>query len=197
MKLKQRIIRIISLTLLCLLLAPLISSVFVPSYNIVYADGISERRAYQGLALTLLALYAIDRFSGDSAEAGEAGDAVLDYTSNDLEWLARAVHGEARGEPYEGQVAVAAVILNRVQDDEFPGDIYDVIYQQGQFSAVDDGQINLTPNETSYQAAKEALNGRDPSLGALYFYNPRTARTLWWLTTRETTVQIGDHVFAK
>ncbi|MCK8817705.1 cell wall hydrolase [Natroniella sulfidigena] len=197
MRLKARIIPIISLTLLCLLLAPLASSIFAPNYNTAYADGISERRAYQGLALTLLAIYAVDRFSGDSAEAEEVGNTVVDYNNNDLEWLARAVHGEARGEPYDGQVAVAAVILNRVQDDEFPDDIYDVIYQPGQFAAVDDGQINLTPNDTSYQAAKEALSGRDPSLGALFFYNPRTARTLWWLTSRETTVQIGDHVFAK
>ncbi|WP_408956077.1 cell wall hydrolase [Natroniella sp. ANB-PHB2] len=195
MGIKHRTICIISLTLICLLLAPLLSGIFVPNYHTAYADGISERRAYQGLALTLLMIYAIDRFGSNSVTA--RGNAIIDYTSNDLEWLARAVHGEARGEPYEGQVAVAAVILNRVQDDEFPNEIYDVIFQQGQFSAVDDGQINLTPNETSYQAAKEALSGKDPSLGALYFYNPRTARTLWWLTTRETTVQIGDHVFAK
>ena len=119
------------------------------------------------------------------------------FQDKDLELLAKAIHGEARGEPYEGQVAVGAVVLNRVESLEFPNNLRDVIYQADQFSAVTDGQINLLPNDTSRNAARDAINGRDPSLGALFFYNPKKARTSWWLSQRKTTIIIGDHVFAK
>ncbi|SJZ31711.1 cell wall hydrolase [Selenihalanaerobacter shriftii] len=115
----------------------------------------------------------------------------------ELDLLARLISGEARGESYIGQVAVGAVVLNRVVDDYFPDTIRSVIYQKGQFSPVSNGQINIKPNWTAYQAAKAALAGQDPSRGAVYFYNPKTAKTLWWLSTRDTIVKIGDHVFAK
>ncbi|HLV09867.1 MAG TPA: cell wall hydrolase [Halanaerobiales bacterium] len=117
--------------------------------------------------------------------------------SEDLELLARAIYGEARGEPFIGQVAVGAVIINRVLSDYFPDTFYQVIYQSGQFSAVYDGQINLRPNNTAYQAAQEALKGTDPTVGALYFYNPRIAKNQWWFESRRTMVTIGEHVFTK
>ncbi len=139
----------------------------------------------------------IDRITG-TEEMGESIDfAASDVSKQEIDLLARVVHGEARGEPFEGQVAVAAVVLNRVKSGDFPDEIEEVIYQEGQFIVVEDGQFDLYPGEKSYQAVFQALEGEDPSQGAYYFYNPIKARTFWWLRTREKTVQIGNHVFAK
>ena len=113
-----------------------------------------------------------------------------------LNLLAHAIYGEARGEPYEGMVAVAAVILNRGRSSNFPSTVAGVIYQPGAFTAVDDGQINLEPNQTAYKAAQDALNGWDPSGGALYYFNPNTA-TNKWIWSRPVTVVIGKHRFCK
>lgn len=115
-------------------------------------------------------------------------------TNSNLELLARVVYGEARGEPYIGQVAVAAVILNRVEDPRFPKTIAGVVYQAGAFDVVSDGQINLTPDETAYKAARDALNGWDPTYGCLYYYNPATA-TSKWIWSLPVSVKIGRHVF--
>lgn len=115
-------------------------------------------------------------------------------SSSDLYLLAKCVYAEARGEPYTGQVAVAAVILNRVKSPSFPNTISGVIYQPYAFTAVSDGQINLTPNSTAYKAAQDALNGWDPTYGCLYYYNPATA-TSSWIWSRQTVVTIGNHVF--
>ena len=116
--------------------------------------------------------------------------------SNDVNLLARLVYGEARGEPYAGQVAVAAVVLNRVKSSSFPNTIAGVIYQKGAFNVVDDGQINLSPNSTAKKAAQDALNGWDPSYGAIYYFNPNTA-TNKWIWSRPMTVTIGKHRFCK
>ncbi|MGN1269752.1 MAG: spore cortex-lytic enzyme [Clostridia bacterium] len=116
--------------------------------------------------------------------------------SSDLNLLARLVYGEARGEPYTGQVAVAAVVLNRVKSSSFPNTISGVIYQSGAFDVVRDGQINLTPNSTAKKAAQDALNGWDPSYGAVYYFNPNTA-TNKWIWSRPATVTIGNHRFCK
>lgn len=116
-------------------------------------------------------------------------------SSSDLNLLARCVYAEARGEPYTGQVAVAAVVLNRVKSASFPNTIAGVIYQPYAFTAVNDGQINLTPNSTAYKAAQDALNGWDPTYGCLYYYNPATA-TSSWIWSRQTVLTIGKHVFA-
>ena len=116
-------------------------------------------------------------------------------SSSDLYLLAKCVHAEARGESYVGQVAVAAVILNRVKSNQFPNTIAGVIYQPYAFTAVNDGQINLEPNQTAYSAARDALNGWDPTYGCLYYYNAATA-TSKWIYTRKTVVTIGKHVFA-
>lgn len=115
--------------------------------------------------------------------------------AGDVELLARLIHGEARGEPYVGMVAVGAVVLNRVKSSSFPNTIAGVIYQAGAFDAVADGQINLTPNEQSRRAARDALNGWDPTGGCLYYYNPATA-TSKWIWSREVRLNIGDHSFA-
>ena len=114
---------------------------------------------------------------------------------SDLELLARLIHGEARGEPYVGMVAVGAVVLNRVRSSRFPNTIAGVIYQAGAFDAVADGQINLTPDSDSIRAARDAMNGWDPSGGCLYYYNPVTA-TSAWIWTREIRLAIGNHNFA-
>jgi len=118
-------------------------------------------------------------------------------TSNsNLNLLSRLVYAEARGESYTGQVAVAAVVLNRVKNSAFPNTISGVIYQRGAFDVVSDGQINLTPNSTAIRAAQDALNGWDPSYGAIYYFNPNTA-TSAWIWSRPETVTIGNHRFCK
>jgi N-acetylmuramoyl-L-alanine amidase len=117
-------------------------------------------------------------------------------SSSDLNLLARLVYGEARGEPYSGQVAVAAVVLNRVKSSDFPNTISGVIYQKGAFDVVSDGQINLTPNSTATQAAQDALNGWDPSYGSIYYFNPSTA-TNQWIWSRPHVITIGKHRFCK
>lgn len=119
------------------------------------------------------------------------------YQTN-LQLIARAVNGEARGEPYEGQVAVAAVILNRVRHPSFPNTVAGVIYQPGAFTAVSDGQINvpIDPKSTVYKACTDAMNGWDPSGGAIYYFNPKTA-TNKWIWSRPVIKTIGNHRFAK
>lgn len=116
--------------------------------------------------------------------------------SSDIQLLARAVNGEARGEPYEGQVAVAAVILNRVKHSSFPNTVSGVIYQPGAFTAVSDGQINvpIDENSTVYKACRDAMNGWDPSYGAIYYFNPDTA-TSSWIWSRPHIITIGKHRF--
>lgn len=127
--------------------------------------------------------------------ANALGIYMSEQESNDLYLLAKCIHAEARGESYTGQVAVGAVILNRVASPDFPDTIYGVIYQPWAFTAVHDGQINLEPEASSYQAATDALNGWDPTYGCLYYYNPATASSSW-IFSRQTVVQIGKHIFA-
>ena len=122
------------------------------------------------------------------------GGGATGSNSNDEYLLARLVYGEARGEPYTGQVAVAAVVLNRVRSSSFPNTISGVIYQSGAFTAVSDGQINLTPNATAMRAARDAMNGWDPTYGCLYYYNPNTA-TNAWIRSKKINLTIGEHVF--
>lgn len=114
--------------------------------------------------------------------------------NNDVYLLARAINGEARGEPYTGQVAVGAVILNRVKHPSFPNTVAGVIYQDGAFTAVADGQINAAMSSSCEKAARDALNGWDPTGGAIYYYNPVTA-TNQWIRSRPIIMTIGKHVF--
>ena len=109
---------------------------------------------------------------------------------DDLYTLASVINGEGRGEPYTGQVAIGAVVLNRVESDKFPNSIAEVVYQSGAFDSVRDGQINLTPSESAIRAATDALNGWDPTDGALYFWNPATA-TSKWIWSIPIRLQIG------
>ena len=126
----------------------------------------------------------------------------ISYAANsstpDTQLMARAINGEARGEPYEGQVAVGAVILNRVKNAQFPNTISGVIYQSGAFTAVADGQINVPISEgsTVYKAARDAMNGWDPTGGAIYYFNPNTA-TNKWIWSRPLIKTIGKHRFCK
>lgn len=116
--------------------------------------------------------------------------------SNNVNLLAKLIYGEARGEPYTGQVAVGAVVMNRVKSSSFPNSISGVIYQSGAFDVVRDGQINLSPDSTAKKAAQDAINGWDPSYGAIYYFNPSTA-TNKWIWSRPMTVTIGRHRFCK
>ena len=158
--------------------------VYFQKKNGLKADGVAGSRTLEAMGIAA---------SGTKAVAASAS-AASSYSS-DVELLARLIHGEARGEPYVGMVAVGAVVLNRVRSSKFPNTIAGVIYQAGAFDAVADGQINLTPSEQSRRAARDALNGWDPTGGCLYYYNPATA-TSKWIWTREVRLNIGDHSFA-
>ena len=125
----------------------------------------------------------------------KGGSSSGSYNNNDIYLLAKLVHSEARGEVYTGQVAVAAVVLNRVRDSRFPNTIAGVIYQPWAFTAINDGQFALEPNQTAYQAARDAMNGWDPTYGAVYYYNPKTA-TSSWIRSTKTVTTIGRHVFS-
>ena len=118
------------------------------------------------------------------------------YSQNDIQLMANAVYGEARGEPYVGQVAVAAVILNRVKSPTFPNNVSGVIFEPRAFTAVADGQIWLTPNDTAKQAVLDAINGWDPTGSAEYYFNPDTA-TSAWIWSRPQIKKIGKHIFCK
>lgn len=121
---------------------------------------------------------------------------IINLTNDELTLLSRLVTGEARGESYEGQVAVAAVVINRVLDDRFPDTIEDVIYQRNAFSVVNDGSINMKPTESSCRAVQEAIYGSDPTGNSVYFWNPDIA-TCNWINRLTPHMRIGNHVFAK
>lgn len=122
------------------------------------------------------------------------GNSYGGYSSSDFVLLARVISAEARGEPYLGQVAVGAVILNRIEHPSFPDTLAGVVYQRGAFTCMVDGQINEEIAESAYNAARDAINGLDPSGGAIYYYNPKTA-TSKWIYNRPVITQIGAHVF--
>lgn len=147
--------------------------------NGLTADGIAGQATLNAMGIS------------SSSQAGSSSS-----NSSNVNLLARLIYGEARGEPYSGQVAVGAVVLNRVKSSSFPNSISGVIYQSGAFNVVSDGQINLTPNSTAKKAAQDALNGWDPSYGAIYYFNPSTA-TNKWIWSRPMTVTIGKHRFCK
>lgn len=130
---------------------------------------------------------------GVSLSSGNSGNS--NYNGGDVYLLAKTIHAEARGEPYIGQVAVGAVVLNRVRDSKFPNSIAGVVYQPWAFTAVHDGQINLEPNESAMRAARDAMNGWDPTNGCIYYFNPATA-TSKWIWSRKVQLTIGKHKFA-
>lgn len=124
----------------------------------------------------------------------DTSGSAANSNSSDVALLARLISAEARGEPYEGQVAVGAVVLNRMEHPSFPNTMSGVIYQNGAFTCVTDGQFNQPVSDTCYQAARDALNGWDPSGGAIYYFNPATA-TSSWIWSRPLIVTIGKHRF--
>ncbi len=150
---------------------------FFQQRNGLLVDGIVGKQTAAALGITL-------------ASASSSGGA----TSGDTYLLARVIYAEARGEPYVGQVAIAAIVLNRVKSPDFPNSIAGVIYQPWAFTAVNDGQINLAPDETAIRAAKDALSGWDPTYGCLFYYNPVTA-TNAWIRQKQIRLTIGRHVF--
>lgn len=152
---------------------------YFQSRNGLSVDGIVGTKTANAMGITL---------------TGTASTSQGGYSSSDVYLLAKLIYGEARGEPYTGQVAVGAVVLNRVKSAKFPNTISGVIYQPYAFTAVDDGQINLTPNETAKAAARDAMNGWDPTNGCLYYYNPSTA-TSKWIWSRPIVTTIGRHNF--
>lgn len=145
------------------------------------------------LIISILLLIALIIFLYPKKEIAQGGG-----QTSDIQLLARAINGEARGEGYEGQVAVGAVILNRVKHPSFPNTIAGVIYEPGAFTAVSDGQINhpIDENSTVYKAAQDAMNGWDPTNGCVYYFNPNTA-TNKWIWSKTIVKTIGKHHFCK
>ena len=160
--------------------------------NGLTADGVVGMATYKALGMN--DSYRVLAGQDQGGQGGQGGG-VNGYTSSDLYLMAKAIYAEGRGESYTGQVAIGAVIVNRVKSPQFPNTVAGVIYQKGAFTAVDDGQINLEPDETAYNAARDAMNGWDPTYGCLYYYNPAVA-TSAWIFERQTVTVIGKHVFA-
>lgn len=154
--------------------------------NGLTADGVAGIETYKALGMN----DSVKVLENDNKSSGNSN-----YTSSDLYLLAKCIYAESRGESYTGQVAVGAVILNRVASSQFPNTISGVIYQRHAFTAVSDGQINLEPDKTAMNAASDAMNGWDPTYGCLYYYNPAVA-TSSWIFSRQTVTTIGKHVFA-
>lgn len=147
--------------------------------NGLAVDGIAGTKTLAALGIT----------SSSSSKSSSSNN-------TDLNLLSKLVYGEARGEPYEGMVAVAATVLNRVASSKFPNTIAGVIYQSGAYTCVDDGQINLTPDSQAKKAAQDAINGWDPTSGCIYYFNPDTA-TSSWIWSRKQVLTIGKHIFCK
>ena len=155
--------------------------------NGLTADGVVGKSTYKALGMN--SSYSVLENQVPSMSG------VNGFSEADVYLLARTIYAEGRGEPYTGQVAIGAVIMNRIRSPQFPNTVSGVVYQKHAFTAVSDGQINLTPNETAMQAARDAINGWDPTGGALYYYNPAVA-TSSWIFDRQTIAVIGKHVFA-
>ena len=156
--------------------------------NGLTADGVVGKATYAALGMN-------DSYNALVGNSQNKPSSSGNYSSSDLYLMAKAIYAEGRGESYVGQVAIGAVIMNRVKNPSFPNTISGVIYQKGAFTAVADGQINLEPNQTAYNAARDAMNGWDPTYGALYYYNPAKS-TSAWIFSRPTVTTIGKHVFA-
>lgn len=148
--------------------------------NGLTVDGIAGEKTLQALGI-------------NNSSSSNSGNNV---NNTDLNLLSKLVHGEARGEPYKGMVAVAATVLNRVADSRFPNTIAGVIYQSGAYTCVADGQINLEASSQARKAAQDAINGWDPTSGCIYYFNPDTA-TSGWIWSRPQVMTIGKHIFCK
>ena len=149
--------------------------------NGLTVDGIAGKKTLEAMGI----------YSSSSSSSSSTSS-----NSSNVTLLAKVIYGESRGEPYTGQVAVGAVVMNRVKSSSFPKTIAGVVYQKGAFDAVSDGQINMNPESTAKKAAQDAINGWDPSYGSIYYFNPATA-TNKWIWSRPHTVTIGKHRFCK
>ena len=156
--------------------------------NGLTADGVVGKATYAALGMN-------DSYNALQGNSNNKPSSSTNYSSSDLYLMAKAIYAEGRGESYVGQVAIGAVIMNRLKSPSFPNTIAGIIYQKGAFTAVTDGQINLEPNQTAYNAARDAMNGWDPTSGAIYYYNPAKS-TSAWIFSRPTVTTIGKHVFA-
>lgn len=169
-------------------------------HDVTYIQSILQKLGYFNTETTgyygPVTASAVEQFQSDFGIeiTGGVGPKTAEMLNN-VEIMAHIVYGEARGESYKGQVAVAAVILNRVHSSEFPDSIEEVIFQPNAFTAINDGQYQLQPDTTAFKAVKDAFLGWDPSYGSVYYYNPELA-TDTWILTRTVTNQIGNHRFA-
>lgn len=193
-----------------LLLLPILMVGYqIPAFGLLVDIGrMSSPKIVQSTGeIPLINIYMNDEIATTSPQKEEISEEIKSTKTNsrgvtgklisqeELELLARVIYAEARGEGIEGQVAVGAVVLNRLKDPEFPKTIKEVIFQRGAFTAVDDQQIHLLPNEVAFQAAQKALEGKDPTGGALYYYNPQTAKDQW-IKSRPVVKRIGNHTFS-
>jgi N-acetylmuramoyl-L-alanine amidase len=210
---KKGLIKIVAYLLLIALLTPFLTG-FLLIEPVMAADDKDYKYILKGLLMMVLLAFVGDSGSDASNDASDLevpepdiaqgrDDQYMRYDPKpgELETLAKAIYSEARGEDYLGQVAVAAVILNRIDNSDFPDGIDGVVYQKVDgsyaFSAVWDGQIHLYPNQAAYDAARDALYGWDPTNGALYYYNPDTATADWIFENTVVTKRIGRHAFAR
>ncbi len=204
---KTRVIRITSIILIIILMVMINSIIFSnPVLSpTAQAAGIDTKDVVTGLA-TAFILYLLfesvdndytDEIKIDQTELNNQEEIEIRVNSINIDLLARAIYAEARGESFQGQIAVGAVIVNRMKSNQFPNTIKEVLYQYNQFRSIDNGQINNTPNQIAYQAAQRAVDGEDPSQGALFFFNPDKSENPDAFNKYEVTVIIGNHVFAK
>ncbi|WP_085831792.1 spore cortex-lytic enzyme [Clostridium merdae] len=154
--------------------------------NNLPADGVAGTETLKAMGITS---------ASSSSPSKDSGGGQGQYSSSDIDLLARVISAESRGEPYSGQVAVGAVILNRITHPSFPNTLAGVIYQPGAFSCLNDGGINAAVADSAYKAARDAINGTDPSGGAIYYYNPEKS-TSKWIFSRKVITVIGKHRFA-
>lgn len=185
---------IISLVFLLIINSLLIPAVF-EQRRVQASSSIEKEDVYAGLGLMFLMIV----LSGNSSSQDKRDDFYnyKNFNADEMEVLASIIHAEARGESYKGKVAVGAVILNRVYHPSFPNTIKEVVYQSGQFKPVENGMININPDDASFKAAYDAVGGIDPSNGSLYFYNPKKSQNPEFFAKRTKIVQIDNHVFLK
>lgn len=188
-------------TIISLALIMLLNAVFLPYIMPtaeVKAAAIEKEDIYTGLGLMFL-LVVLSGGGDEKTESVSRNDfySYKSFDADEIEVLASIINAEARGESYEGKVAVGAVIINRVYHPSFPNSIREVVYQAGQFTPVKNGMINLSPSSEAFKAAYDAVSGMDPSKGSLYFYNPAKSKNPDFFAGREKLVTIGNHVFLK
>lgn len=187
--------------IISLALIMIVNTVFLPYImpnSKLKAASIEKNDIYTGLGLMFLLV--VLSGGGNNESENVSRDEFYSYknfSADEIEILASIINAEARGESYDGKVAVGAVIVNRVYHPSFPNSIKEVVYQSGQFTPVENGMINLSPNNDSFKAAYDAVSGLDPSKGSIYFYNPSKSRNPEFFAKREKVITIGNHVFLK